>query len=138
MYRQWKNETRKQGKGRKGKWNGVFALYGYKLVSGKLKIEEWEAEAVRIIYDKYVNTELGSNGVAKYLAQQGINKIVRQNGSNTMFDAHLIRTILDNPVYCGYFSPFKSFCISYRLLRSLQSSFMRSNCARTPFFWLYI
>ena len=30
------------------------------------------------------------------------------------------------------FCPFKSFCFSYRLLRSLQSSFMRSNCARTP------
>ena len=31
-----------------------------------------------------------------------------------------------------YFCPFKSFCFSYRLFRSLQSSFMRSNCARTP------
>ena len=31
-----------------------------------------------------------------------------------------------------HFRPFKSFCFSYRLLRSLQSSFMRSNCARTP------
>ncbi len=93
-------EGRKQ-KAREGKWNGGFAPYGYKLVSGKLEIEEREAEAVRIIYDKYVNTELGSNGVAKYLAQQGIKKIGRQNGSNTMFDAHLIRMILDNPVYCG-------------------------------------
>ena len=93
-------EGRKQ-KAREGKWNGGFAPYGYKLVSGKLEIEEREAEAVRIIYDKYVNTELGSNGVAKYLAQQGIKKIARQNGSNTMFDAHLIRMILDNPVYCG-------------------------------------
>ena len=31
-----------------------------------------------------------------------------------------------------YFCPFKSFCFSYRLFRSLQSCFMRSNCARTP------
>ena len=31
-----------------------------------------------------------------------------------------------------HFRPFKSFCFSYRLFRSLQSSFMRSNCARTP------
>ena len=31
-----------------------------------------------------------------------------------------------------YFCPFKSFCFSYRLFRSLQSSFMRSNCALTP------
>ena len=89
-------EGRKQ-KAREGKWNGGFAPYGYKLVNGKLEIEEREAEAIRIIYDKYANT----NGIAKYLAQQGINKIARQNGSNTMFDAHLIRTILENPVYCG-------------------------------------
>lgn len=93
-------EGRKQ-KAREGKWNGGFAPYGYKLVNGKLEIEEQEAEAVRIIFDKYANTEMGANGIAKYLAQQGINKVARQNGSNTMFDAHLIRTILDNPVYCG-------------------------------------
>lgn len=93
-------EGRKQ-KAREGKWNGGFAPYGYKLVNGKLEIEEQEAEAIRIIFDKYANTELGCNGIAKYLAQQGINKVARQNGSNTMFDAHLIRMILENPVYCG-------------------------------------
>ncbi|WP_330585101.1 hypothetical protein [Parablautia muri] len=32
-------EGRKQ-KAREGKWNGGFAPYGYKLVSGKLEIEE--------------------------------------------------------------------------------------------------
>ena len=31
-----------------------------------------------------------------------------------------------------HFCPFKSFCFSYRLLCSLQSSFIRSNCALTP------
>ena len=33
-------------------------------------------------------------------------------------------------IFC--FCPFKSFCFSYRLLRSLHSSFIRFNCARTP------
>lgn len=93
-------EGRRQ-KAREGKWNGGFAPYGYKLVDGMLEIAEDEAEAVRIIFDKYVNTEMGSNGVAKYLEQQGINKKVRQNGSNPLFSAHLVRIILDNPVYCG-------------------------------------
>lgn len=93
-------EGRKQ-KAREGKWNGGFAPYGYKLVNGMLEIEEKEAQAVRIIFDKYVNTEMGSNGVAKYLEQQGISKVARQNGSNTMFSAHLVRQILDNPVYAG-------------------------------------
>ena len=31
-----------------------------------------------------------------------------------------------------HFCPFKSFCFTYRSFRSLQSSFMRPNCARTP------
>ena len=93
-------EGRKQ-KAREGKWNGGFAPYGYKLVNGMLEIAEDEAEAVRIIFDKYVNTEMGSNAVAKYLVQQGIEKKARQNGKNTMFSAHLVRLILDNPVYAG-------------------------------------
>lgn len=93
-------EGRKQ-KAREGKWNGGFAPYGYKLINGVLEIAEDEAEAVRIIFDKYVNTEMGSNGVAKYLNQQGIKKKARQNGGNTMFSSHLVRLILDNPVYAG-------------------------------------
>ena len=36
----------------------------------------------------------------------------------------------DFSIFC--FCPFRSFCFSYKLLRSLQSFFMRSNCARTP------
>lgn len=35
----------------------------------------------------------------------------------------------DFSIFC--FCSFKSFCFSYRLLRSLRSSFMRSNCALT-------
>lgn len=93
-------EGRKQ-KAREGKWNGGFAPYGYKLENGELKIVEEEAEAVRMIFDLYVNTQMGSNGIAKYLEQQGIKKKARQNGTNTMFSAHLVRQILDNPVYCG-------------------------------------
>lgn len=88
-------------KAREGKWNGGFAPYGYQLVNGKLEINEEEAEAIRIIYDQYVNTDIGANGIAKYLENHGIRKIPRQNGKNPLFDAHLIRLILKNPVYCG-------------------------------------
>ena len=88
-------------KAREGKWNGGFAPYGYQLTDGKLYINEEEAAAIRVIYDQYVNTDVGANGVAKYLANHGINKIQRQNGKNPLFDAHLVRIILKNPVYCG-------------------------------------
>lgn len=88
-------------KAREGKWNGGFAPYGYKLEKGMLYINEEEAEAIRIIFDQYVHTDIGANGLAKYLANHGINKIQRQNGKNPLFDAALIRRILKNPVYCG-------------------------------------
>ena len=88
-------------KAREGKWNGGFAPYGYKLEKGQLFINEEEAEAIRVIFDQYVHTDTGANGLAKYLATHGIHKIQRQNGKNPLFDSALIRRILKNPVYCG-------------------------------------
>ena len=88
-------------KAREGKWNGGFAPYGYKLEKGQLFINEEEAAAIRVIFDQYVHTDTGANGLAKYLATHGIRKIQRQNGKNPLFDAALIRRILKNPVYCG-------------------------------------
>lgn len=88
-------------KAREGKWNGGFAPYGYQLIDGKLEINEEEAPAIRTIFDQYVHTDIGSNGIAKYLENHGIHKIQRQNGKNPLFDSHLIRLILKNPVYCG-------------------------------------
>ena len=91
-------------KAREGKWNGGFPPYGYKLEKGFLYINGEEAEAIRIIFDQYVHTDIGANGLAKYLEQHGIRKIQRQNGKNPLFDAALIRRILKNPVYCGKIS----------------------------------
>ena len=88
-------------KAREGKWNGGFAPYGYSLEKGRLFINEEEAEAILVIFDQYVHTDIGANGLAKYLENHGIRKIPRQNGKNPLFDAALIRRILKNPVYCG-------------------------------------
>ena len=60
-------------------------------IRDRLYINEEEAEAIRIISDQYVHTDIGANGLAKYLANHGINKIQRQNGKNPLFDAALIR-----------------------------------------------
>ena len=59
------------------------------------------AEAIRIIFDKFANSDIGLGGVAKYLNLQGIKKIPRQNGTLETWSSHFIRLILDNPVYCG-------------------------------------
>lgn len=96
-------EGRKQ-KAREGKWNGGFAPYGYALIDGKLVVNEEEAVAIRTIFDQYLNTDLGANGIAKYLENHGIHKIARQNGKNPLFDAALIRRIIQNPVYSGKIS----------------------------------
>ena len=88
-------------KAREGKWNGGFAPYGYRLVDGRLEINEEEALAIRTIFEQYTTTDVGANGVAKYLETHGIRKIQRQNGKNPLFDASLVRKILKNPVYCG-------------------------------------
>ncbi len=93
-------EGRRQ-KAKEGRWNGGIAPYGYKLVNGELYINEDEAEAIRIIFDKYIHTNLGINGVTKYLNQHGVQKIPRKNGSLTSFSVHTVKGILDNPVYCG-------------------------------------
>lgn len=88
-------------KAREGKWNGGFAPYGYQLINGELKINEEEAFAIRVIFDKYVNTTMGANSIARYLDNQGIKKIPRQNGKTPLFSASLITRILKNPVYNG-------------------------------------
>ncbi len=88
-------------KAREGKWNGGFAPYGYKIADEKLEINEAEAEAIRIIFDQYINTDTGANGISKYLVNHGIRKILRQNGKAELFSATFIRQILRNPVYCG-------------------------------------
>ena len=88
-------------KAAKGLWNGGFAPYGYRLEDGYLVVEEDEAEAIRIIYDKFVNTNMGYNGVAKYLANKGIKKIIRQNGKLPEFSEDFVKNVLDNEVYMG-------------------------------------
>ena len=88
-------------KAREGRWNGGFAPYGYRLVDGELQINEDEAPAIQTIFEQYVNTDTGANGLSKYLETHGFQKLARQNGTSPLFSATLIRAILKNPVYCG-------------------------------------
>lgn len=83
-------EGRKQ-KAREGKWNGGFAPIGYSLIDGKLHINLEEAESVRKIFDMYVNSGMGANGIAKHLVNLNMKKPIRQNGKTPYFSADLIR-----------------------------------------------
>ena len=93
-------EGRKQ-KAREGKWNGGLPPYGYKLVNGLLMIEEEEAEIIRIIFDKYLNTSMGSIAITEYLNSHGYKKKLRQNNTLDYFTENFISKLLDNAVYCG-------------------------------------
>ena len=93
-------EGRKQ-KAREGRWNGGFAPYGYKLIDGELVVAEDEAEVIRLIFEKYIHTTMGVNGVAAWLNQQGYQKKKRQNNTLDVFSASFVKGVLDNPVYCG-------------------------------------
>lgn len=66
------NERRE--KAIQGKGNGGFTAYGYALKDDRLVIEEYEAEAIRIIYERSANSDLGYGKVARYLNLQGIKK----------------------------------------------------------------
>ena len=90
-------------KAEEGKWNGGFPPYGYSINEDDiLIIEEAEAKAVRIIYDKYVKDEMGFDSIAKYLNRQNIPKVPRENGTLTQWSSKLVRDIIDNEVYKGY------------------------------------
>ena len=91
----------REQKAREGKWNGGFAPYGYKLENGELLIAEDEVEVIRVIYDRYIHTRDGINGVAKYLNSHGYEKKLRQNGTIPGFSTKFVTDVLDNPVYMG-------------------------------------
>lgn len=62
----------REQKAREGKWNGGFASYGYKLENGELVIAEDEVEIIQMIFDWYIHTNDGINGVANYLNNHGL------------------------------------------------------------------
>ena len=91
-------------KARQGGWNGGFAPYGYYLKDKQLFIQEDESEAIRIIFVKYVNDNMGFYKIANYLNLQGIQKTKRNNGTLSLWSTHIVKTIIDNPIYCGKIS----------------------------------
>ena len=91
----------REQKAREGKWNGGFAPYGYKLENGELVIAEDEVEIIQMIFDRYIHTNDGINGVANYLNNHGYTKKLRQNGTIPSFSSSFIKKIIDNPVYMG-------------------------------------
>ena len=79
----------------------LHLMDGYKLENGELVIAEDEVEIVQMIFDRYIHTNDGINGVANYLNNHGYTKKLRQNGTIPGFSSSFIKKIIDNPVYMG-------------------------------------
>ena len=58
-------------------------------------------EVIRVIYDRYIHTNEGVAGVAKYLNRNGFVKKLRQNNTIPGFSRNFVQDVLDNPVYMG-------------------------------------
>ncbi|MDD3169490.1 MAG: recombinase family protein, partial [Eubacteriales bacterium] len=95
-------EGRRQ-KAREGKWNGGQAPFGYTLdkENSTLVVNPKEAEVVRIIFDKFIHTEMGADSICDYLNQRGYEKQKTRKHELNYFARGLIIKILDNPVYIG-------------------------------------
>lgn len=101
-----------------GNWNGGAAPYGYRLMDKKLVVVPEEAEVVKKIFDWYVSTDLGYNGVSIRLNEEKTpprqilrldRMAMREKDTDepiylpVMEDWYptIVKKILDCPVYCG-------------------------------------
>lgn len=88
-------------KARQGGWNGAKAPYGYDLVDGKLVINPEAAEHIRIIFDKYVHSNYGLSGVARWMNNQGYKKVITTYHSLDVFTEPFMEQVISNHAYCG-------------------------------------
>lgn len=95
-------EGRKQ-KAREGKWNGGLAPFGYRLdkEKGELVVDPEEAEIVKVIFDKFINSDMGADAISNYLNDHGYTKNTSRDFELRYFTRGHIMKILDNPVYIG-------------------------------------
>lgn len=95
-------------KAENGGWNGGFCPYGYKLVKGmdgsKLEIIESRAKQIQMIFEMFVNKDMGYLPIVQHLNGHGIIRERNENDHNRIYDdwtTDQIKKILDNPVYTG-------------------------------------
>lgn len=78
-----------------GKWSGGPVPYGYRSVDRELVQDPEEAEIVRIIYEMYLQDGTGINTISTWLNDNGYRR------KEKPFTAGFVKSILDNPIYCG-------------------------------------
>ena len=91
-----------RGKTQKARQGGLpmgFYAYGYThdTETGQAKIKEAEAEVVKKIFSLFISTDMGINGVARWLNEE---EIPTKKG-RPHWHRQVVRQILQNPVYIG-------------------------------------
>ena len=88
---------------------GCSNIYGYEKDNGKLVINEKEAEMIKIIYDRYANTNDGLSKISKYLYELNY-----KTKTGKRLDTTIITRIIENPKYKGYYCGHKTKVLDYR------------------------
>ena len=120
-----------------GEYRGGLIPYGYRLEKlgrtnrrnqpvNDLVIDESEAAVVRKIYDLLINYGYGTNRVAQYLNDRGINT---KRGSQT-WTGSSVRHIVNNPIYTGRYHMQGSISEPFEHLRIIDQD-MFDKCLQT-------
>jgi len=94
----------REEKAKSGGWNGGFAPYGYSLQKGKLESVPEEREVVKLIFDQFLNRNMGYTAISAYLNR---NEYYRKPAKNSIKPSYgewspdQIKRILGNPIYTG-------------------------------------
>ncbi len=88
---------------------GCSNIYGYVKDKGKLVIDDKQAEMIKIIFDRYANTNDGLSKVSKYLFNLGY-----KSKTGKRLDTTILTRIIENPKYKGYYCGNKTKVLDYR------------------------
>ena len=97
-------------KAKSGGWNGGFAPYGYRLVKdddkskGKLETVPEEKAVVQLVFDMFLNRNMGYTAISGYLNRNGYTRPPAKNAIRPSYgewSSDHIKRMLSNPVYTG-------------------------------------
>lgn len=98
----------REEKAKSGGWNGGFAPYGYRLKEGKLITEEPEKEVVQLIFQKFLNENMGYAAISAFLNRNGYVRTPAKNATLTSnvsrfgeWSTNQIKRIISQPLYTG-------------------------------------
>ena len=100
----------REEKAKSGGWNGGFAPYGYRLVKGddkskgKLETVPEEKAVVQLVFDMFLNRNMGYTAISGYLNRNGYTRPPAKNAIRPSYgewSSDHIKRMLSNPIYTG-------------------------------------